>query len=248
MRAEHPAPQQIPALRTLWQEAFGDTDAFLDSFFAAAFSPKRCLCMGDAAALYWFDCELDGQKIAYIYAVATAKAHRGKGLCRELMAQTHTHLQSRGYAGAVLVPGSEGLFAMYGQMGYEICGSVQEFSCHAGQAAVPIREISASEYAALRRKLLPPGGIVQEGENLAFLQAQLELYAGEGFLLAAEVSGDGVTAAELLGDSAAAPGIVKAFGKPSGRFRAPGNNRPFAMWLPLTPDAPMPRYFGLAFD
>ena len=34
-----PSKEEIPQLRTLWQEAFGDSDAFLDIFFSNAFAP-----------------------------------------------------------------------------------------------------------------------------------------------------------------------------------------------------------------
>ena len=40
MRSDHPTDNEIPGLRQLWQEAFGDADAFLDSFFQTAFSPR----------------------------------------------------------------------------------------------------------------------------------------------------------------------------------------------------------------
>ena len=35
MKIDHPDMTRIPALRQLWQEAFGDSDAFLDRFFDA---------------------------------------------------------------------------------------------------------------------------------------------------------------------------------------------------------------------
>ena len=54
-------------MRSLWQEAFGDEDDYLDIFYSTAFSPDRCLCLSKEgkmqAALYWFDCELRGEKI-----------------------------------------------------------------------------------------------------------------------------------------------------------------------------------------
>lgn len=241
----------IPALRSLWKEAFGDTDAFLDSFFSTAFAPERsrCIFMDDspAAALYWFDCRLAGEKIAYLYAVATASASRGQGLCRALMDDVHQHLRALGYAGAVLVPGEASLFKMYEKMGYQVCSHVAEVSCEAGNP-LPLREIPAEEYAMLRRELLRAGGVVQEGENLTFLQEQCKLYAGEGFLLAADPGGEALRGVELLGDARLAPGIVAALGKSAGSFRAPGNDRPFAMFLPLQEHAPAPKYFGLAFD
>ena len=90
--------KDIPCLRQLWQQAFGDSDAFLDKFFQVGFSFDRCQCIRHgadiAAALYWFDCTWNSKKVAYIYAVATDKAHRGKGLCRRLLEDTHAHLRA----------------------------------------------------------------------------------------------------------------------------------------------------------
>ena len=71
MKIDHPAFEQVPGLRQLWQEAFGDSDAFLDGFFDTGFSPRRCLCVTDGepvAAVYWFDCRFAGEKLAYLYA------------------------------------------------------------------------------------------------------------------------------------------------------------------------------------
>lgn len=251
MKIRNATSGDIPALRSLWQEAFGDTDPFLDSFFSAAFAPERSRCVfaGDclAAVLYWFDCSVGGEKIAYIYAVATAAAHRGKGLCRALMDSTHTHLRALGYAGAVLVPGEASLFEMYEKMGYQVCSHMGAFSCAAG-APLPLREVSADEYAMLRRQLLSDGGVVQENENLAFLRTFARFFAGEDLLLAADLSADALGGIELLGNVQAGPGIVSALGKVSGSFRCPGNDRPFAMFLPLQENATNPTYFGLAFD
>ena len=37
MTIDRPLPQQIPDLRRLWKEAFGDTDDFLDISFIGPF-------------------------------------------------------------------------------------------------------------------------------------------------------------------------------------------------------------------
>ena len=96
------------SLKALWKTVFGDTTAFIDSFFRIAYSPDRCRYMeenGEAiCALYWFDCSYEGGKLAYIYAVATHPEHRKKGLASQLLRQTHDHLQQLGYAGTVLKP------------------------------------------------------------------------------------------------------------------------------------------------
>ena len=247
MVIDFPKQAQIPGLRQLWKLAFGDTDAFLDTFFDTAYAARRCRCIpeGDtvAAALYWFDCECEGRKLAYLYAVATHPDHRGRGLCRRLMQDTHSHLARQGYDGALLVPQDGALRKMYAAMGYRDATGISEFSC-AAAAPVPLLPVDAGTYGKLRRQYLPKGGVVQEGENLAFLARSAELYAGEDLLLA--VSGGEVL--ELLGNAEKAPGILGALGLPEGKFRTPGDDLPFAMFLPLKEDAPAPAYFGLAFD
>lgn len=243
MRADYPAPEQVGELRKLWKEAFGDTDAFLDRFFETGFAFDRCRCIAAdgqlAAALYWLDCCCDGAPMAYIYAVATAKAHRGKGLCRALMEDTHSHLKRLGYAGCILVPGETSLFHMYEKMGYACFGGMDTVVCEAG-APVSLQEITPAEYGALRRQYLPPHGVQQEG--MEFLASYAKLYAGSDFILAATED----LGLELLGNAVAAPGILAALDKKSGHFRVPGSN-PFAMYHSLS-DTPAPGYFGIAFD
>lgn len=239
-------------LRELWQEAFGDPAEIPDVFFSTGFSRERYHCILDngipVSALYWFDCELDGRKLAYIYAVATKKSHRGKGLGRQLMNETHEILKDRGYAGTILVPGEEGLFAYYEKLGYRVATEIHEFSCPWADTPITLGQVDALQYARLRKDMLPEGGVTQEGAALDFLQTQVELYAGDGFLLAASTNNGALHAQEFLGDPALAPHILQALRCPQGHFRAPGNGRAFSMLLPLQDDCPTPRYFGLALD
>lgn len=241
------AASEISGLRQLWKLAFGDTEEFLDGFFGTAFSDDRCrfLKLDDrvAAALYWFDCQYDGRKLAYVYAVATHPDFRGRGMCRQLMGQTHELLKGQDYDGVVLVPQDTGLRKMYAAMGYQNATSVAEFSCEAGEP-IPLTERDTAEYALLRRKYLPEGGVVQEGENLRFLSTYAKFYAGEDFLAAVS----GAQIAELLGNRDAATGILGALGIASGSVRMPGEEKPFAMFLPLKENVPAPSYFGFAFD
>lgn len=252
MKTDHPSSRHTPQLRRLWQEAFGDTDAFLDSFYRTAFSPDRCLCIfsGDqpVSVLYWIDCALDDQKLAYIYAVVTAPEYRGRGLCRKLLSDTHALLAEQGYAGAVLVPQKEALRQMYTGMGYRDVGGLAELACEADDPAVPLRAIGPAEFALLRRNLLPAGSVIQEGRGLSFLAEQLQFYAGADFLLAAFAENGILHGVELLGNESAAPGILRSLGFSRGCFRTPGKAKPFAMFHPVTEAAKYPEYFGFAFD
>ena len=238
-------------LRTLWQEAFGDSPETMDKFAATGFSPDRFHAVYEGnrpvSALYWFDCQLDGYKFAYIYAVATLKSHRGRGLAQKLMEETHKILKDRGYAGTILVP-EEGLFPFYEKIGYKTVTKIDRFTCLPAKAPTPLREIDATEYARLRRSFLPPAGVIQEGAALAWLHTYTKFYAGEGFLLAGAADANTLLAQEFLGDTALAGGILTALGMANGIFRAPGAGQNFAMYYPFTPTCPIPGYFGLALD
>ncbi len=239
-------------LLELWQLCFGDNDGFWQLFRDNGFRPEQVceICREGrlAAALYWFPVSCEGQKLAYLYAIATHPDFRGRGLCRELMVKAEHLLTEKGFSGVLLVPETASLRQMYRKMGYTDCTTVSEFSCGAGETAIPLGNVTLGEYAQLRKNLLPPGGVLQEGDSLVFLAAQARLYAGEKVLLAAWQDGEVLHAMELLGDANAAPGILKSLGFRRGAFRTPGGDRDFAMFKPLREDAVRPTYFGFAFD
>ena len=253
MRIGAPTEACLPRLRALWKEAFGDDDAFLDCFYETAFAYARCRCVteGDtlAAALYWFECTLGGERIAYLYGVATANAFRGKGLCRALMEDTHRHLQALGYRGAVLVPAKLPLVSMYEKMGYRVCSHRCRTTCRAEAAPLLLEELSPMEYAVARRGRLPMDGVLQEGENLEFLSRQARFYRGDDFLLAARREDDRLVGIELLGSVAPIAAITHALGCKDGEFLTAGSScdEPFAMYCGFD-GLPAPRYFGFAFD
>ena len=252
MKIDAPSATHIPHLRSLWKEAFGDTDAFLDAFFGAAFSPDRCRCVWDenhpVAALYWLDHTCNGEKFAYIYAVATKKSYRRQGLCHALMARTHEDLAAAGYAGALLVPATEALAQYYAAMGYHYCATRKVFTSLPGDTIEDLRPVSLEEYRTLRPLLLPlhsaePGIVAME-----FLSRFTTFYAGKRFLAAAQRSDDHLYIPEYLGDPQAAPGILTALGASSGTFCTLGDDTPFAMYLPLKPETLPPTYLPFAFD
>ena len=286
-----PNKAMLSQLRELWKESFGDNDVFLDCFYDTAYNSSRCRiaiakeqnanpidCHASistytphslghlAAALYWFDCTVDDQRVAYIYAVATTKQFRGNGACHLLLENTHKHLKSLGYSSVVLVPGNEALVHLYEGVEYEFCTKRSRIECAGIDMGIEIREIEKDEYAVLRRKFLPANAMIQEGENLDFLATQAKFYVGsilqnatdetclssacesQAFLLTATMENSNLYGIELLGDTSLAPGIVYALGCKDGTFFTSGKDEPFAMWYALTEDAFEPGYLGFAFD
>lgn len=249
--------EDVPALRALWQQCFGDTDDFLDSYFSVAYAPERCCVVRQGetilAMAHWFPCTCRWQSMAYAYAVATAPEARGQGHCAALMAWLKTRLESQGLCGLLLVPGSKSLFAFYARMGYISCCPQGRMRVSAAGPALPLKPVSPRRYGELRRSLLPPGGVLQEGLSLDFQAGLSRLYAGKNLLLAAQPQEDGsILACELLCEDpiSAAPRILKTLKAAQGIFRAPyPKGRPFAMFLAFASwQGPPPSYFAFAFD
>ena len=249
----HPTPEQIPGLRSLWKEAFQDEDDFLDAFFSTAFHPERCLCISWAedpvAAIYWMDCTLRGEKVAYLYALVTLESYRSQGYARNLLRRTHEVLKARGYAAALLMPGSKYLARWYQREGYEYCGGTAEFAAKAAPEASILRPVTAAEYGALRKQYLPEGSVIQGDAALEFLATQAKLYAGDGCLMAVQTTlWDTIVVPEYLGDPEKAPGALAALGHPKAPFRTPGGTQSIAMFRSLTdPPIQPPSYFAFPF-
>ena len=254
MNIDNPSIADVTLLRSLWREAFSDTDELLDGFFSRVFSFRRCLCVKEGeeliGALYWFDCEYDGKKVAYIYAVATRRDYRGRGVCASLMARAHECLAGQGYALAILAPASEGLFDFYERLGYADCTAITETVIEASGRAISLRRIGAEEYAALRKAMLPKGSVIQDGENLAFLEISAQLYAGDGVLLAiqGEDSAEDLRIIELLGNLTFGGDIVSYFGYKRAIARICGESKRFTMCKIFDDAVAKPKYFGFIFD
>ncbi len=249
MIIKNPELGDIPALKALWREAFGDGEDVISTFFTVAYSRNRCFTVEDegrpVAAAYYFRCTVYGRPIAYIYAVVVAKSCRGRGVCRFLMEGIHRRLSLDGYAGAVLVPADEKLFAMYEKLGYTAQIPISEtYVTEEALRAYLAEEVSAEEYARLRRKHLPEGGVVQEVESLACLSANAKLYRTHGGVACVFTENGRAVAAEVLGESIereceTGDGCVKV--------RTVGNTKRFALYKSFD-GSDAPTYFGLAFD
>lgn len=251
MTTDYPAIRDIPQLRLLWKKAFGDTDAFLDVFFTTAYAQDHCRCIREgesiSAALYWLDMELQEQKFAYIYAVATDPDCRGRGLCRKLMSDTAAVLTGQGYDGAVLVPQDAGLRVMYGKMGYLSATALEERICVASDTC-SVEEITPEDYAARRTQLLPEGSMTLGNTALVFLGKLARFYAGSDFVAAVSREEEHLRLLEYLGTQETASALVAALGRTEATLRAPGSSMEFAMYLPLTDRCRKPGYFPFAFD
>lgn len=251
MTIDFPNKSQICDLRSVWKEAFYDTDAFLDIFFGTAFSENRSLCAVENSEvigmMYWFGCECETYKVAYIYAVATKKSYQGQGVCHSMMKKAHKLLKQQGYVGTILVPGEKSLFDFYSSMGYKTCSGIKKYHVNAEKTDIAVRRIGTDEYIKLRREYLPKNGVIQENENSNFLSLQFNMYKGGDFVMACSKDRDTLYCTEILGNCDNLSGIVHSLGCKEGYFKTVGDT-PFAMYRKLSENSIIPTYFGLAFD
>lgn len=253
MIIKNPALSDTKQLKRLWSEAFGDTDDFIELFFSRGFSSERSLCVYDngavTSALYWFDCYLGKERVAYIYGVATKKSYRKKGLSTALLKRTHEQLSGSGYSGAILVPAEERLFSFYGKLGYTECCFINSSEYPAAKVPIPLKKISTNEYFALRKKYLPQNSLEFDNNCLLFLDSIADFYKNESFILAKSKDSEKLKIIEFLGDKGYISSAIASLGFCVGALRSFGKSKPFAMYYPLKKNIKIyPQYLGFAFD
>ena len=103
MRTRKTGREEIPALKALWQEAFGDEQQDIDLFFETVYPNATGFCAEDGGELVSMLFALPQTivkeekqlKCAYLYAVATKKDRQGEGLCSALLAYAEKELRKR---------------------------------------------------------------------------------------------------------------------------------------------------------
>ena len=116
-------PSDRDGICALWQQVFGDSRETVEQFFEA-FPRCRSYVLREQGQVLSMVHALPQTlspdvPAAYVYAVATAPEHRGRGLCRRLMEAACEDLRKEGFRLTVLTPASPSLFDFYGAMGYE---------------------------------------------------------------------------------------------------------------------------------
>lgn len=123
---EHPAESDLAELKSLWKEAFGDTDEFIEGFFTRRYSPGSALVYRSGYSIasmiffphYEFSIEGKACGLGYICGAATRKDFRGRGMMGELVGASHKVIGGRGDWFAALIPASDSLYEYYRRFGY----------------------------------------------------------------------------------------------------------------------------------
>ncbi len=251
--------EDIPALRSLWNLAFGDGGAYLDNFFDTYYKPERMIVLeqnGDVCAMTaWFDTTfllpgLGEYRAAYLYAVATHPDCRGQGLAGRLLAWADGYFQTLDIPAVTTVPAEPSLHNFFGANGFRecFCHEEQILSPCDVQAPFTLAPISPARYAELRDSLLRNTPHIHLPVEAVVYQAGCSALSGGGLyaaetgagtvLLCAEGMADGrLLVKELLGQPSAceeaANFLYSLLPNFSGICRFPGKNIQFGMlkWL-----------------
>ncbi len=117
----------IDGLKILWKEVFHDDQKYIDHFFDSVFSINNAFIAVDnnipVAMMFMLPATLTvGTGIfqaGYIYAVATNKNYRGKGVMTKLERYVCEQATLGGISLLALVPSNSSLFKMYKKIGYQ---------------------------------------------------------------------------------------------------------------------------------
>lgn len=157
--------EDIPGICELWREAFHEEPTLpsCDCFVAEEAG-------NIAGMLFAMPQKLKiGQlhKAVYFYAIATLKAYRGRGICRDLMAYAEKMVDADC---CMLVPASKELFDFYGKLGYKTAFYRNKIPFSQGT------EISMEEYLEKREQLLTIPHVVYDDLSYAQTIYNLKFY------------------------------------------------------------------------
>jgi predicted acetyltransferase len=119
--------QEIPEIRSLWQEVFGDSEVFINRF-VAHFGIENCYVSKQngeiAAMLFALPVAMGGigannhSPVRYIYACATRPKYRSRGIMEKLLETVYQEACSKNVAGIFLYAANQGLENYYRKLGF----------------------------------------------------------------------------------------------------------------------------------
>lgn len=279
-----PLDSDLPALISLWQEAFGDSEEEAAFYFRQRHQHQNMLVWQEGEQLagmlsmlpLLLQSHAKSYRARYVYAVATARSHRGQGISTRLLEAAHQAIEKEGGMASVLVPAEPSLFDYYAKRGYHTAFMIDQLEINGedllGQdvqgQAMPC---SAFEYAALRDKAFVNSSLYARWDEAALRYISQGVTAAGGAMLRLEF--DGLSAAAVLEPRANLLRVVELvcapevwhralalihqkYGAQRYQLRLPqgslGPGRPFGMirWLADKPDlaSGTPPYLAFAKD
>jgi ribosomal protein S18 acetylase RimI-like enzyme len=114
-------PREVSS-RALWHDVFGDEREFIDLFMTEVYRPENMLVCEEqgrvVSMLHIVDITTDYGPTAYLYAIATDPAYRGRGYAKELISKAIGLARERDYKAVMLIPSEPSLVEYYQRFGF----------------------------------------------------------------------------------------------------------------------------------
>ncbi|MBR1517176.1 MAG: GNAT family N-acetyltransferase, partial [Bacteroidales bacterium] len=167
-----PADEREQA-KALWQQTFGDSQAFADLYFDRVYSKECTVACIEGEQLiaslqllpYGMKWHEDTTEAAYVSGVMTREEWRGKGIGRELMRQAHIKAYGEGKVFVMLMAASERAARWYELMGYAKGG----FCSAAPEGASTMNHTELARWENTHDTVL-----LHSEENLAIVQQNMQ--------------------------------------------------------------------------
>lgn len=192
----------VPWLKKIWKEAFGDSDEYLDFYFKGYFHPEKVFVWEEEypvsmVTVYDHEAYVDekGQKMTCpcIFAVATLKAFQGKQYAMKLIWHILKEQEVYQPNGAIMIaPADEGLrklyhtvhgFSDYFSMKHLLIDekNIKYYVNYEINNSLDIQTISTVDYARYRKKWLTGHAHLDFTQEQLKLEEQTTQLSGGGF-------------------------------------------------------------------
>jgi len=147
----------IPQLKNIWKTCFGDSDSYIDLFFAHLFVPEQTIVACDKSlpigVVYTLRAELDNKEFRYGYAIGVLPEYRGKNVCKAMLDTIRQQAEKEGFLFG-LHPANKKLFSFYKKIGLTEMFQLKivDASHYTNKQPLILEDVSAEEYFTLRKQ------------------------------------------------------------------------------------------------
>lgn len=257
--------EDIPSLKRLWTETFGDVPELVDRFFELLPSMGTGLVAESGGELLGAAYVLDAElwcpeklpvKLGYIYAVAVEPSARSNGIGAKLVAACERYCWENGIEICTTLPAEESLYAWYERVGgFQAATRCMYETVFPSDRAAEINPLFADEYAFKRADILRGKNYVNLNYGyMLFQEALCKTYGGglfecNGGIACGYVDNGVLMVKEALNDTPEfIPALCRRLGAKSALVRRPDRYGTAFIAAYEAKDFPRDTVWNLALD